>query len=1052
MRHRASRVRRFLLVSTTAGAVFTAAACEDATAPRTPPRAEPATSALASGAMVVVSPADMRGWSFVHQATGKPCVGAACAFVSGPMSPPFGTGSVELSAANGAEASISLPAYRGTRLGRITTLRYSTFRRSPVNRANGGHGANGVSAVNEDNDDNDAHGTHGPDDASAVALELLVDLDPAAPARASVARLVFEPSRGGGAVKAGTWQSWDARAGLWWLSHEGAHGTGGADRPCVEGRPCTWTALLRRYPDIAVHSTSGAVLLTAGRSRDSRGNADGLVVGVDGIETTYDFELVAAPAAKFALRAAIGETVVRTTWPTDTSFVAGARVSYAFTARPGRAVPVVVLDDTIAPASGVIVMDRAHTLLAESDTIYTYEGLLPMERQFADLTRALLTSSDKVAATQAILDHGLALRLQGADGDSIARASAVAEFVVMDPERDSTALRQIEDALVGQTLYAELTSAGSFRTWTEFAPTTFTSGARSPTGTPTASRAPAGSGLHAGPRAAGARPSAAPSGASRELGFADGVSVPIDGYPPEKTSVIYTNGIRSTPSEAAVSTAVLAGLLLDKPYVRNGSTRIALSYNRTAGQQLADFTSGNPCVKRAMWRGAILSAIGTYGDFAGCRSRGSFNYLTSTDFAELISQGIELWLRLPPSNDDVQRLAHLVAAERSVSRDRHVLLVAHSQGTMIGAQAIRLLPQLEGHELQVANTCVGAVAMASPGARSMYDLDDNHVFGFIAEHDIARGTGNWAGWQSVSTPLTEQLGQLMAVYPNYQLLSIPGRLKIHGVLNTYLTGRVGSLVADRVTQLHTECVVASANLLLSTPTVRLGETYTARALGFNAFGRELRGLRDKWIYAEGDPLDSMTYRIMLPQPNGQGVAQVKGFMMIRRMSFPPLALPTPVYEDSIVNGWGLIVESNGSYGLPWSHVAPTTRWDGASVCTDNRVRIDGPEGAYAVYQMNSCGIIHTVTNVPPDVLPTGYPVSTMYSWHATTPDKGEYVAHYGPQFFCERAGCLIDVHVDQYVGSRPDAVATSRPPMTGASLRAPTPALKSVRVPSRVKH
>ena len=83
----------------------------------------PATAAAAT--TLVVSPVNMQGWTTQHYA------GAATqGFVSGPATPPLGSGSYQLSVPGTWEfEALILDSLAGTRLDAITKLSYSTYLR-----------------------------------------------------------------------------------------------------------------------------------------------------------------------------------------------------------------------------------------------------------------------------------------------------------------------------------------------------------------------------------------------------------------------------------------------------------------------------------------------------------------------------------------------------------------------------------------------------------------------------------------------------------------------------------------------------------------------------------------------------------------------------------------------------------------------------------------------------------------------------------------------------------------------------------------------------------
>lgn len=218
---------------------------------------------------VVVKPSTLNGW------VGGPETGPAdglASFVSGPATPPIGTGSAWLRTNTAAAGWVFARPMTATPLGDITTLSYDTYRASP------------------DAGDN-----------LAIALQLNVDYDSTDSYTGFQGRIIFEPYNTFPAgVPQNTWQNWDALAGNWWQTAQPSNPTrapyvGDVQQtgplPCPISAPCPISTLLTTYPDIGVHATQGAVLLKAGSGWPGfSGYADNLVVGISGDDTTYDFE------------------------------------------------------------------------------------------------------------------------------------------------------------------------------------------------------------------------------------------------------------------------------------------------------------------------------------------------------------------------------------------------------------------------------------------------------------------------------------------------------------------------------------------------------------------------------------------------------------------------------------------------------------------------------------------------------------------------------------------------------------------------------------------
>jgi hypothetical protein len=207
-----------------------------------------------SAAVVVVSPSAMNGWSFVNDATNALEAGT---FVTGPATPPMGTGSVQLATPTAADGHIiATQAYAGTPLSSITALTYSTYQTGPP---------------------------------SPLAIALQFDVRYRTADTHYGGRLVYEPYQNGAVTVPAGWHQWDAiNAGLalWWASKTNAFGSNGA---CPQSSPCTWAAIQTLFPQAEI-LPGGNLLLKAGSNwAGFTGDADALTVGVTGANTTYDF-------------------------------------------------------------------------------------------------------------------------------------------------------------------------------------------------------------------------------------------------------------------------------------------------------------------------------------------------------------------------------------------------------------------------------------------------------------------------------------------------------------------------------------------------------------------------------------------------------------------------------------------------------------------------------------------------------------------------------------------------------------------------------------------
>lgn len=185
-------------------------------------------------------------------------------FVNGPDSPPLGTGSAQfILDTTGSGLILGTQIFAGTALDDLTTLEYSTYNSVGNNLV-------------------------------APALQINIDYDLTDSTTTWQGRLVFEPYFDNTVID-GTWQTWDALAGRWWMTGTPIVGDSVAAQQCPDTTPCDLATLLGFYPDagVQVGALSG-VLFKAGSGwlAGYQGNVDAFTIGVSGADTTFDFETI----------------------------------------------------------------------------------------------------------------------------------------------------------------------------------------------------------------------------------------------------------------------------------------------------------------------------------------------------------------------------------------------------------------------------------------------------------------------------------------------------------------------------------------------------------------------------------------------------------------------------------------------------------------------------------------------------------------------------------------------------------------------------------------
>jgi len=188
-------------------------------------------------------------WVLYTRAGTPPNAGA---FVTGPETPPAGTGSFQTTTATGTE-KVFLFNYDhiGTKLTDINEISYSTYRT-----------AGSLQQV--------------------TALNIVIDFN-GPNVDGGFSTLVFEPvyNTDQGPVVSGVWQDWTATgSGVWWSTRAINNQCAGATASCDK----TWAEIVANNPD--------AVILGGVGINQGGGNA-GLIASTDAFtfdETTYDFE------------------------------------------------------------------------------------------------------------------------------------------------------------------------------------------------------------------------------------------------------------------------------------------------------------------------------------------------------------------------------------------------------------------------------------------------------------------------------------------------------------------------------------------------------------------------------------------------------------------------------------------------------------------------------------------------------------------------------------------------------------------------------------------
>jgi hypothetical protein len=244
-------------------------------------------AAAAQAATVTVTEVTLDGWATSQAGTG------ATGFEVGPATPPAGLGSAELRV--GADspgddlAEFGNSSHNGTALSAITRLDYWNF----ISQNAPGSCVAPYLTLNVDVDADGAFEPGAPDD--------VLNFEPCYQTGGYVTEPPGQtipdqcPNEAGDPISPcfsdGVWNHWDALAGGWWSTFYG--GAGGPPLTTIASYLQTLSALGHTQPrisDLRARVSAGPPIWN-----NFEGNVDALTIGVNGADTTYDFETFPNP-------------------------------------------------------------------------------------------------------------------------------------------------------------------------------------------------------------------------------------------------------------------------------------------------------------------------------------------------------------------------------------------------------------------------------------------------------------------------------------------------------------------------------------------------------------------------------------------------------------------------------------------------------------------------------------------------------------------------------------------------------------------------------------
>lgn len=224
--------------------------------------------------------------------------------------------------------------------------------------------------------------------------------------------------------------------------------------------------------------------------------------------------------------------------------------------------------------------------------------------------------------------------------------------------------------------------------------------------------------------------------------------------------------------------------------------------------------------------------------------------LDGFDFAEAASQILRQWVGGIPARNISTMLTDSVMHQREMGR--HVLINAHSQGTLTSREMTDIAASRRSYRPDVDSPCLGIVAMAGPTSGDWFVSGGLTPIEFAAQGDLVADLGGSTA-ERIPTDLIRQRDSALATIPRTQnltraALALVYALKLHDLEEVYLSqpplqNRLVS--ANRF--LRNECEVDHLEWTME-PNKRIyqGEAFSA-GLYFSPLNRNGRQLRNRRV-------------------------------------------------------------------------------------------------------------------------------------------------------------------------------------------------------------
>lgn len=451
-----------------------------------------------------------------------------------------------------------------------------------------------------------------------------------------------------------------------------------------------------------------------------------------------------------------------------TSWPSGTVIPVNFAPQNGYDNPVVFLDDTLRANIGTVIMSAAHTMRSATDTNFAAR---PGIAQLRLRLRSLVNASNKPLAFARYLTWALDTAADPAIDEQI----ALAEYLEFDPVADSSALATLDDALANYGFQVNHAPAGRHIV-TILSP-------QDNVDPVIADRI----------RQRARRQSAATFAPDTGVAF------------------IFVNGIRTIERGALAASSELATMLGDTAQFPHAV--VTYYWNRNLRGEIIGFT--DPilgCAGRAGRDAGFRAALVALARWGACKTISIVTIPLLDDVGNSVLGFVnQQWHVETPQSADAGRLARRVSVYHS--QLQHTILVTHSAGNMLFAQAALQVPDNDGVPLQT-NGCTAAMSLAAPIDKENFNVDSTHLRGMTIRGDILLELTLPNNLEPLPDHYTSQatLDKDAEVATSADLkrpyLNMKWGVRIHDVIPNYFDGVLRDTTVQFLHQLYNTCMSA----------------------------------------------------------------------------------------------------------------------------------------------------------------------------------------------------------------------------------------------------